>query len=237
MLATQQSLLLMHFLVFSVQRCGQTKAETDGIHSLYNSSLSSSVLLMQVQKHRLIQDGTLVLGWWAHRQLTLVLSLVFSKSCEGKRVPFRVTVAFGSGPDDGGLEVRDSALSCSSRERTIPSPSSSDESRVWAEDRRQEVIACARYAVCCWRTWVCKHLLQEWQVTAGLPEAQQQRQDVDSAGRLLGLLGTRRSRVRLGHAELLGHWGGKTHSLCNKHSQIISTMTKFDLKCRVTPSF
>lgn len=48
-------------------------------------------------------------------------------------------------------------------------------------------------------------------MTAALSEAQQQRQDVDGARRLLGLLGTRRSSVSLGHTKLLGNWGGKTN--------------------------
>lgn len=42
-------------------------------------------------------------------------------------------------------------------------------------------------------------------MAATLSEAQQQRQDVDGAGGLLGLLGARCSRVILGQAELLSH--------------------------------
>lgn len=56
------------------------------------------------------------------RPLTLVLKLVSSNRCEGKRVPLSDTVALGSGPEGDGLEVMDMALSCSSRDRTIPSP-------------------------------------------------------------------------------------------------------------------
>lgn len=59
-----------------------------------------------------------------------MLSLVSSNSCEAKRVPLRATVSLGSGPDGEGLEESDRALSCSSRDKTIPSPCSSDESRV-----------------------------------------------------------------------------------------------------------
>lgn len=71
-----------------------------------------------------------------------------------------------------------------------------------------------------------EHLLKKRQVTAALSEAQQQRQDVDGAGRLLGLLGTRHSRVSLGHTKLLGHWGGKTHThtLYDKHPLVIATL-------------
>lgn len=39
-------------------------------------------------------------------------------------------MSLGSGPDDEELEESDRALSCSSRDKTIPSPCSSDESRV-----------------------------------------------------------------------------------------------------------
>lgn len=56
------------------------------------------------------------------RLLTFVLKLVSSNRCEGKRVPLSDTVALGSGPDVEGLDVMDMALSCSSRDRRIPSP-------------------------------------------------------------------------------------------------------------------
>lgn len=56
------------------------------------------------------------------RLLTLVLELPSSNRCDGKRVPLSDTVALGSGPEGAGLEVMDMALSCSSRDRTIPSP-------------------------------------------------------------------------------------------------------------------
>lgn len=42
-------------------------------------------------------------------------------------------------------------------------------------------------------------------MAATLPEAQQQRQDVDGAGGLLRLLGARRSRSSLGQTKLLSH--------------------------------
>lgn len=58
-----------------------------------------------------------------------MLSLVSSKISEGNWVPFRATVSLG--PDCDGVEVSDRALSCSSRDKTIPSPFSSEESRVW----------------------------------------------------------------------------------------------------------
>lgn len=46
-------------------------------------------------------------------------------------------------------------------------------------------------------------------MTAALSEAQQQGEDVDGAGRLLGLFGTRRSSFGPGHSKLLGHWRGE----------------------------
>lgn len=67
-----------------------------------------------------------------------MLSLLSSKSCAGNRVPFRATISLESGPDCDGLEVRDRALSCSSRDRTIPSPFSSEESRVCRRRSRSE---------------------------------------------------------------------------------------------------
>lgn len=67
-----------------------------------------------------------------------MLPLVSSKSCEGNRVPLRATISWESGPDCDGLEVRDRALSCSSRDKTIPSPFSSEESRVCRRSRREE---------------------------------------------------------------------------------------------------
>lgn len=104
-----------------------------------------------------IQGVNLNVRFWAQQLPTLVLSLVSSNSCEGKRVPLRATVSLRSGPGGEGLEERDSALSCSSRDKTIPSPCSSDESRVWAE-RKKEINACVYYAVglCAYLCmWVC----------------------------------------------------------------------------------
>lgn len=49
-------------------------------------------------------------------------------------------------------------------------------------------------------------LFQQGQVTAALTEAQQQRQDVDGAGGLGGLLGP--SGISLGQTKLLGHCEG-----------------------------
>ena len=68
--------------------------------------------------------------------VTLVLSWVSSKRSEANRLPLRDTVALGSGPE--GSEERHRALSCSSREREIPSPCSSDGSRVFEEDTQRE---------------------------------------------------------------------------------------------------
>lgn len=174
------------------------------------------------------------LGWGALWQPTLVLSQVSSKSCEGKRVPFSATVALGSGPDGDGLEVRDRALSCSSRDKMIPSPCSSDESRVWAEGRRKEkwsecvlhsVTLCLfKYARTSEPHWsMCENLVKQWEVTATLSEAQQQRQDVHSAGCLLGLLGARHNRITLGNTKLLSHWRGKRHTLFDETTPVNKT--------------
>lgn len=189
-----------------------------------------------------IQGVNLNVRFWAQQLPTLVLSLVSSNSCEGKRVPLRATVSLRSGPGGEGLEERDSALSCSSRDKTIPSPCSSDESRVWAE-RKKEINACVYYAagLCAYLCmWVCLfldktgkpcqsmrvYLLKKWQVTAALSEAQQQGQNVDGAGRLLGLLGTCYSRVSLGHTKLLGYWGGNTHTFDTPPLVIMTLITK-----------
>ena len=65
---------------------------------------------------------------------TLVLWLGSSNRQEEKRLPLRDTVSWAPGPEEeGGPVERDRALSCSSREITTPSPSSSVASRVYRE--------------------------------------------------------------------------------------------------------
>lgn len=210
------------------------------------SSLSShSRIPTACWTHSHIQGVIVVLRCWEQWLPTLLLSLVSSNSFEGKRVPLRATVSLGSGPDDEELEESDRALSCSSRDKTIPSPCSSEESRVWAvRGQEKEGNQCLCWLVCisvcdnakpsesCQSMWVCVYLLKEWEVTAALSEAQQQRQDVDGARRLLGLLGTRHSRVSLGHTKLLGHWGGKTNRV-SAHTNLFQQywlQTRFHLK-------
>lgn len=144
---------------------------------------------------------------------TFVLSLVSSKSCEGNRVPLRATISLESGPGWEGLEVRDSALSCSSRDKTIPSPLSSEESRVCRRRPRSAgQQACPAQFVCTVRG----HLFEEGQVAAALSEAQQQRQDVDGAGGWLGRLGAGRRRGSLGQTKLLSHCRRGKH-MCNTY--------------------
>lgn len=105
---------------------------------------------------------------------TFVLSLVSSKSWEENRVPLRATVSFGSGPDCDGLEVSDSALSCSSRDKTIPSPFSSEESRVCRREEAQSKRVFVCVCICEWGTdphSQCGNLFKKRQVAATLSEA------------------------------------------------------------------
>lgn len=161
---------------------------------------------------------------WLRLQLdayTLVLWWVSSNRWELKRVPLRYTVSLGSGPDGEGFEVRERAFNCSSRERTIPSPCSSVKSRVWRE--QSKIIPSATFSSqhklsgnfpcvpgACEQT-LPQYLFQKWYMTATLSEAQQERQDMDCAGRLLWL-GTGQSMVSLGHSKLLSNYSIKTHS-------------------------
>lgn len=62
-------------------------------------------------------------------------------------------------------------------------------------------------------------------MAAALPEAQQQRQDVDGAGGLLGLLGAR-SGVSLGQTELLSHCRRQ------KHKHFLDQATHIDDKVK-----
>lgn len=71
--------------------------------------------------------------------------------------------------------------------------------------------------------WEHSHLLQERQVTAALSQAQQQGQDVEGAGRLLGLLGVWQSSVSLGHTKLLGHWREDTQTYNASHDYLSVT--------------
>lgn len=75
-------------------------------------------------------------------------------------MPFRATVSFSSGPDGEGQEESDRALSCSSRDKTIPSPCSSVESRVWGGGggRKSAPVNATAGDVC---MCVCVNLLQK----------------------------------------------------------------------------
>lgn len=81
--------------------------------------------------------------------------------------------------------------------------------------KKHKVSTCVLHSLCV-VLGTRGHLFKEGQVAAALSEAQQQRQDVDGAGGLLGLLGARHSRVGLGQTKFLSHCRRDKHKLMTK---------------------